>query len=489
MPNSMKKAVPFYGNLPDDRHCAVAVQRSIIEYFTGRKLGWPEIEKLAGFKNDKAAWTIDIWTRLSRQGFDIRMIEPFDYARYAREGKAYLYELYKPETVQWQLENSNILDITHIDEFLRTVKPECRRPTLADIDSMLDEQRLVFVVLNSRVLNDQPGYSDHAVLVLKDEGDAYIIHDPGLPPHPNRRVTKAKLWQAMGGEKNTVEVTGIKLADKPRRADIVLAGMYPEFSRAALAKLFDKGLVTRDAKVLKPGDKLQPGATLKADISSLQQVTARIDLPVLYEDDAVIVINKPSGVLTHAQGAFNPEPTVATFLRDKVTALTGERAGIVHRLDRPTSGVLVGAKNAEALRLLQQQFAKRTVRKTYIAIVKGHLKQPEAIIDMPIDRNPKAPATFRVGANGKQAATRYKVLQQNDQYSLLELKPETGRTHQLRVHLAHIGHPIIGDPLYGAGKYGDRLYLHAQSLEITLPDGERRTFTAPLPPEFAEHMQ
>jgi 23S rRNA pseudouridine1911/1915/1917 synthase len=214
-----------------------------------------------------------------------------------------------------------------------------------------------------------------------------------------------------------------------------------------------------------------------------------IDLPILYEDSDCVVINKPAGVLTHVQGEFSPEATVASFLKNRGKDITGERAGIVHRLDRPTSGVIIGAKTLHALQWLQQQFARRDAKKTYIAVVQGHLKEPEAIIDMPIQRNPKAPATHRVGANGKSALTRYKVLQETEKYSLVELKPETGRTHQLRVHLSHIGHPIIGDPLYGKGKYGDRLYLHAASLEITLPDGETHTFTAPLPPEFKEIMQ
>jgi 23S rRNA pseudouridine1911/1915/1917 synthase len=241
----------------------------------------------------------------------------------------------------------------------------------------------------------------------------------------------------------------------------------------------------------KAGYKVREGdqVTVDYDMAELD-VVPDIDLPVLYEDNDVVVINKPAGILTHTQGAFNPEATVATFLRSKIAGeFSGERAGIVHRLDRATSGVMIGAKNLAALSFLQKQFALRKTKKTYIAIVQGHLKEPEAIIDMPIERNPKAPATFRVGTNGKASTTHYKVIRETDKYSLVELKPETGRTHQLRVHLAQIGHPIIGDPLYGTGAFGDRLYLHALSLEITIPDGHvRKTFTAPLPPEFEEFM-
>jgi 23S rRNA pseudouridine1911/1915/1917 synthase len=221
------------------------------------------------------------------------------------------------------------------------------------------------------------------------------------------------------------------------------------------------------------------------DLAELDAVPD-IDLPVLYEDDDCVVINKPAGVLTHTQSSFNTEATVASFLRNRAEGLEGERAGVVHRLDRATSGVLIGAKQQSALAWLQKQFAQRKVKKTYIAVVEGAPREHTAIIDMPIERNPKAPATFRVGPQGKRAITHYTVVQSGAGKSLVELRPETGRTHQLRVHLAQIGHPIVGDPIYGHGSFGDRLFLHAQSLEITLPNRERKTFTAPLPDTFKE---
>lgn len=208
-----------------------------------------------------------------------------------------------------------------------------------------------------------------------------------------------------------------------------------------------------------------------------------IDLPVIYEDDTAVVINKPVGLLSHSKGAFNPEATVATWLAMRAKNMTGDRAGIVHRLDRLTSGVMICAKTDEALKFFQKQFSTRKVKKTYMAIVEGSLKQAEAVIDMPIERNPKKPQTFRAGANGKSALTAYKVIKESDKYSLLELKPTTGRTHQLRVHLSQIGHPILGDVMYG-GKAADRMYLHALSLELTLMNKERETFTASLPSAF-----
>jgi 23S rRNA pseudouridine1911/1915/1917 synthase len=213
-----------------------------------------------------------------------------------------------------------------------------------------------------------------------------------------------------------------------------------------------------------------------------------IDLPVLYEDDDCVVIYKPVGVLSHSKGAFNPEATVATWLRTRLTGLSGERGGIVHRLDRATSGVMICAKTPEALSWLQKQFATRNVHKTYAAVIKGEMNPNEAIIDMPIERNPKAPATFRVGVQGKHALTEYRQVKTNGRYSLIELKPETGRTHQLRVHLAYQHHPIVGDTLYD-GEPADRLYLHAESLEITIVSGhERKVFSAPIPAEFMQRV-
>lgn len=274
------------------------------------------------------------------------------------------------------------------------------------------------------------------------------------------------------------------------RLDALVAETMPRLSRGYAQKLCEEDRVTVNGTVKKSGHRIKAGdnVTMAYDETELDAIPV-IDIPILYEDDDCVVMNKPAGVLTHTQGSFHPEATVATFLRDKLSRkLSGERAGVVHRLDRATSGVIIGAKSQAALSWLQKQFATRKVKKTYVAIVQGRLTEKEAIIDMPIERNRKAPATFRVGTNGKPAVTHYKVLKENDAHSLLELTPTTGRTHQLRVHLTQIGHPIAGDPLYGEGTFGDRLFLHALNLEITLPNHERRIFTAPLPKEFEEAM-
>jgi 23S rRNA pseudouridine1911/1915/1917 synthase len=212
------------------------------------------------------------------------------------------------------------------------------------------------------------------------------------------------------------------------RLDSFVAVCMPRLSRAYARTLCDTEKVFVNGAVRKAGHKLKTDDAVEIHYDEAElDAIPDIDLPVLYEDDDCVVINKPAGILTHTQGAFNPEATVATFLRGKVQGgeLEGERAGVVHRLDRATSGIIIGAKNHEALSWLQKQFSQRKVHKTYIAIVPGKLAEQEAVIDMPIERNPKAPATFRVGANGKAAITNYKVLEEGAHYSLVELKSAT----------------------------------------------------------------
>lgn len=271
---------------------------------------------------------------------------------------------------------------------------------------------------------------------------------------------------------------------RAQRLDQYVVEQRPRLSRAFAAKLIEQGDVLVNGKPNKPGYKLREGdsVVITYDEAELDKIPD-IELPILYEDDDCVVINKPLGVLTHSKGAFNPEATVATWLRSRVHGLAGERAGIVHRLDRATSGVMICAKTPEALSHLQKQFAQRKTKKTYMAVIAGVLDPPEAIIDMPIERNPRKPQTFRVGPGGKPSVTAYRVVRTDGAYSLVELKPTTGRTHQLRVHLKQLKHSIVGDPIYD-GKPAGRLYLHALALEITLPNRERKVFTAPLPSEF-----
>jgi 23S rRNA pseudouridine1911/1915/1917 synthase len=280
-------------------------------------------------------------------------------------------------------------------------------------------------------------------------------------------------------------------ADAGTRLDVVVASLYPEFTRSSLELLFDKQRVSVNGKKSKAAYKLRPMDSVAVDESLLRNSPEPIELPVIYQDDDVVVIDKPAGVLTHSKGALNLEATVADFIGKKITdeSLSGNRAGIVHRLDRATSGVIITAKNQKAMKYLQRQFSQRKVKKTYHAVAEGFLEPKEALIDAPIARNPKKPQTFKVLSSGKPATTGYKVLKDfkknGKNFSRVELKPLTGRTHQLRVHMAYIGHPIVGDVVYGHGG-NNLLLLHATSLEITLPGGERKIFNSDLPAIFKE---
>lgn len=267
------------------------------------------------------------------------------------------------------------------------------------------------------------------------------------------------------------------------RVDKHLANMFPEYSRAALAKLFDLNLIKLKGEALQPGYKLRPGAEIEYDLGPLQEKPEVIALPILYEDKDIIVVNKPAGIISHARGRFWQEASVASFIRDRISGMDGERGGIVHRLDRATSGVMVCAKNEAALKFLQKQFHDRKVTKTYIALVVNEPKEHKARIIAPIGRNEKDPKKFHVITTGKPAETHYEIIGKNRLGTLLELTPLTGRTHQLRVHLLYIHRPIIGDELYG-GKTHDRLMLHAHRITITVPGGDKCTFEAPLPNEF-----
>lgn len=276
------------------------------------------------------------------------------------------------------------------------------------------------------------------------------------------------------------------------RLDIWLMQKYPDYSRAFLQKLCSEDKVLVDGKPEKAGYKLHGDEKIKVlhDMTQIIGLIPPIDLPVLYEDENVLVIDKPAGVLSHGLTKFLGEPSVASFLRQRLNEnQVGEwkpedlRFGIVHRLDRVTSGIMICAKNQDTMRMLQKQFHDRTVKKVYWAVVQGTPKLEEALLDLPLERNPKAPATWRVGANGKTAQTQYKVLKSDGHYSLVELLPKTGRTHQLRVHMKHIGHPIVGDKLYG-GKEDARLFLHAHELHIEIPDNGKMVFTSELPAVF-----
>ena len=264
--------------------------------------------------------------------------------------------------------------------------------------------------------------------------------------------------------------------EEKTRLDILMAEIYKSYNRSTLQKFIESGFVTVDGEIVKKANqKFASGVKIDLKIPKVMK-NADIRPEIIYEDENVVVVNKPSGLLSEAKGEYCPERTLADF-------------GLVaHRLDRDTSGVMILAKNEETQVFLKKQFQARTVHKTYFAIVSGRPKLDEAKIDLPMIRDMKRPTTFRVDANGKEADTYYRVVKTDDKHSLVELKPRTGRTHQLRVHMKYLGHPIVGDRVYD-GESADRLMLHAAELEITLPGGVRKVFKAKLPAEFEDFWQ
>lgn len=278
------------------------------------------------------------------------------------------------------------------------------------------------------------------------------------------------------------------------RLDAAVHARTPSLSRSFAHKLIKDGKVAINQQVItQPSYKV--GEKDKIIVDYQQVKIPKISLEIIYQDDDCVVINKPDGLLSHSKGGYNPEPTVATWLTNEYydtlsrfpRTVLGDRGGIVHRLDRATSGVMICAKTPDAFEWLQKQFSSRKVIKTYYALVEGVVEPRAAIIDAPIERNPKSPQRFHVNHTGKTAQTTYKVMKHfrrdDRDYSLIELTPKTGRTHQLRVHLNYLKKPILGDTFYDGAK-ADRLYLHAAKLEITLPNKQRQIFESTLPPDF-----
>ena len=288
-----------------------------------------------------------------------------------------------------------------------------------------------------------------------------------------KKFSKPEMSRVINGD---VVLSDTPEAPEKKRLDHMMVEIFKSYNRSTLQKFIESGFVKVDGVVAKkPNQKFVEGAYIELDVPE-DMKNADVEPDVIYEDDDVIVMNKPAGLLSEPRGQYCPEKTLADF------------GYIAHRLDRDTSGVVILAKTEEIQHFLKKQFQDRTVHKTYVAVVCGRPKLDEARIDLPLIRDLKRPTTFRVDANGKEAETFYKVLKSNDVYSMVELKPTTGRTHQLRVHMKYLGHPILGDPVYGTEK-ADRLYLHARELEITLPSGERKTFKAKVPKEFSNVLR
>lgn len=305
--------------------------------------------------------------------------------------------------------------------------------------------------------------------------------------HPNAHITlcenPAQSMQTFGMPFEGKDCYLAVLDDNKQRLDVYLAATHPELSRSSWQKYIKAGHITINGnKQTVPKYEVDGSETILVNLPDAPNHDDK-ELPILYMDDDVIVINKPVGVLTHHKNQLDTEFTVADFFRRYTTqGLDSDRPGIVHRLDRDTSGVMIGARHQAAYDHLKEQFATRSVGKTYHAVIDGVPREPELLIELPIARNPSSPGSFKVDPRGKPAETKLTVLETNGTHTLVELQPHTGRTHQLRVHMHHLRTPIHGDRLYG--KPADRLYLHAAALTVTLPSGQQQQFTSPRPRSF-----
>ena len=273
------------------------------------------------------------------------------------------------------------------------------------------------------------------------------------------------------------------------RLDQFLRQQCPEFTRSRLQSWIRDGLALVNGRAEKPSTILRGGETVEftpGDLPPLHAEAEDIPLDVLYEDAGVIAVNKPAGMVVHAGAGAHSGTLVNALLHrfGQLSGMGGElRPGIVHRLDRYTSGVLLVARNDAAHQQLARQFSSREVEKTYIALVEGHLKKPAGKIAAPIARDPvhRTRMTARLGT-GRAALTEYELIETFGDFSLLKVRISTGRTHQIRVHMASIHHPVAGDKLYGAaGAAFGRHFLHAWRIVFTSPSsGARVTVIAPL---------
>lgn len=280
------------------------------------------------------------------------------------------------------------------------------------------------------------------------------------------------------------------------RLDKFIAASLPLLSRTFIQSIITDGFVRVDARVRKSNFHVTDGAVVQIEIPPALPTAVQpepLPLDILFEDDALLVINKPAGLVVHPSAGHQSGTLVNAVLAHAPDIVIGsaERPGIVHRLDRDTSGVMLIAKTDRALKNLQQQFEARTVHKTYLALVRGKPAVPQGKIDAPIARNrldrQRMSVSTKPGA--RDSVTVFHVLASNSEYSFLQVEPRTGRTHQIRVHLAYIKHPVVGDETYAkksAKDLGlDRQFLHAWRIEFNHPASSRpMSFAAPLPPDL-----
>ena len=292
----------------------------------------------------------------------------------------------------------------------------------------------------------------------------------------------------------------VSVEDEGKRIDAYLASRNEELSRVAIQRLIDDEKILVNKKKTKASYKVQDGDLITLEEEQPKEVSLKaqeIPIEIIYEDKDIIVVNKPKGMVVHPANG-NPDGTLVNAImaicKDSLSGIGGElRPGIVHRLDKDTSGILVVAKNDKAHINMSEQIKEHEVEKTYIALVRGIVKENEASISMPIGRSDKDRKKMAVKKNGKGAITHFKVLERFPKHNctLLEIKIETGRTHQIRVHLSHIGYPVIGDEVYSSGKNEWNVKgqcLHAKSLKFKHPITNKEMFLEAKIPDYLENI-
>lgn len=286
----------------------------------------------------------------------------------------------------------------------------------------------------------------------------------------------------------TVEENGIRL-------DKIISTKYSELSRTMIQKLIEEKKVLVNGKTQKASYKTNIKDEIQVEEIEVKEIELKpqeIPLEIIYEDSDIIVVNKQKGLVVHPANG-NPDGTLVNAImaicKESLSGIGGKlRPGIVHRLDKDTSGIIIIAKNDKSHMNLSEQIKNHEVKKTYIALVRGIIKEDNATIDMPIDRSSKDRKKMAVSKNGRNAITHFKVLKRYKEYTLLEINIETGRTHQIRVHMSYIGYPIVGDVVYSNGKnpFGvTGQMLHAKKLEFKHPVTQQEMMLeAPIPEYF-----
>ena len=295
-----------------------------------------------------------------------------------------------------------------------------------------------------------------------------------------------------------MKITTVQAQESGERIDALLA--RSGYTRSAAARLIAAGQVTREGKSVKKSELTRAGDVflVAEDDTPAPASAAAQDIPldIVYEDADLIVVNKPRGLVVHPAPG-HPDGTLVNALLhhcgDSLSGIGGEmRPGIVHRLDKDTSGLLLVAKNDQSQLALSRQLQERQMEKHYRALVEGNLREDSGRIDQPIARSKKDRKKMAIDPEGRPSITDWTVLARGRNVTLLDVHILTGRTHQIRVHMKSIGHPVCGDPIYGSGRGAKvpRLMLHAYTLSFTHPrTGERMTFTAPLPEEFVQGLR